>query len=87
MTGPDLWWGSSAYTAEPAGSSSVGKPAPRGSLPPQNKDVKHQLSPGQQATRRTLTKVGLVGTAFEPDAFGAGFDQEVSHQLVGQIAN
>ena len=40
MAGPDLWWGSSAYRAEPAGSSSVGKPAPRGNLRPKNY-VKH----------------------------------------------
>ena len=31
------------------------------------------------------TEVGLVGTSFEAHAFGAGLDQEVAHQLIGQI--
>lgn len=31
------------------------------------------------------TKIRLVGTTFEFDSFRAAFDQEVSHQLVGDV--
>lgn len=37
--------------------------------------------------RWALTKVGLVGTTLQPHTFGTGLDQEVAHQLVGQVAH
>lgn len=87
MVWPDLWWGSSACRAEPAGSLSVGKPVPRGNLQPWRSCKNPSFCGHVSRTRQTLTEVGLVGTAFEFDPFGTCLDQEVSHQLIGQVTN
>lgn len=49
VVGPDLWWGSSAYRAEPAESSSVDKPALRGNLQPKKRCK--PISPSRTAQR------------------------------------
>lgn len=38
------------------------------------------------AGRVTLTKVRLIGTALQLHSFGAALNQEVPHQLVGEVA-
>lgn len=87
--GPDLWWGSSAYRAEPTESSSVGKPEPKDNLRTRSNLLNWITLISHEETRQTskLTKVGFIGTTLQTDAFGTRLDQEVPHQLISYVTN